>query len=442
MKKIKIVALLLALCLGLVMLISCGGGGNPPCESHVDEDQNGECDACGEHYCPEHVDVNGDDICDVCRETIEKVSVEYTIILKDEKGNVVPNIEITLNQYGEVKDTKTSNAQGEIKGEIDNVGKYTIIFTDLPENWYSSANYSEITITATKNTFELEVIDNTPTGSVEKPFPSEDANTGVAAKAVFPAGQTYNFITKGAARYIIVRNANAKLIYEGVEYTPDENGVIRVLFKATESNSITMFQIVNTSNDDNEIGLEFEAIKGSQQNPYEAVEGTVNTVTVAPEETIYYSYVATQDGVLKLICENPSNDISLFNTTSYASANGTNGKKTSFINVKEGDVVSIFVGLVKKAEETEIEFSLSLDSGADTENAIQIDESSVIRLGKGDTYYLFINGDFTSVSISSDVNVSVNGGEASTYVTVDVNEIIIVNNTDENTDITITLITE
>lgn len=442
MKKFKIVALLLALCLGLAMLVSCGGGGNPPCENHVDDDTNGECDLCGEPYCPEHTDVNGDDICDVCRQTIEKVSVEYTIVIKDEKGNGVPNIEITLNQYGEVKDTKTSDAQGEIKGQLDNAGKYTVIFAELPENWYSSANYSEITISPTRNTFEFDVIDNTPNGSAEKPFPSENANTGEAARVVFPAGQTYNFITKGAARYIVVNNANAKLIYEGNEYTPDENGIIKVLFKATESNSITMFQIVNTADTDNEIGLEFEAIKGSQQNPYDTTEGVEETVTVAPEQTIYYSYVATEDGVLKLNCQNPNNDIMLYNVTSYAQANSTNGASSAFIVVKEGDVVSISVSLVKDAPETEIEFYLTHATGKDTESAIIITENSTIRVGKGVTYYFSIEGEFVSASIISDVAVSVNGGEAGTSAIIDSDGFVVANSTDENAEIVISIVRE
>ena len=442
MKNFKIIALLLALCLGLTMLIGCGGGGNPPCESHVDEDVNGECDVCKAAVCIEHTDVNGDLTCDVCRQTIEKTNVSYTIVIKDEKGEAVPNIEITLNQYGEVKDTQVSNAQGEIKGEVENAGKYTIIFTSLPENWYADGNYSEITINKSSNTFEFVAVDNTPNGSVEKPFPSENANTGEAAKVVFPAGQTYNFITKGAARYIIIRNANAKLIYKDAEYLPDNEGVIKVLFEATESNSITMFQVVNTSEADNEIGLEFEAIKGSQQNPYEAVEGCIFNVTVAPEQTIYYSYVATADGVLRLNCENSSNDILLYNTTSYAQASSTNGGKTSFITVKEGDVVSISISLVKDAAETELEFDLALYSGTDSRHAVIITGNTDIRVGKGVTYYFYVENDFTSITVSSDVAVSVNGGEASTQATVSASEFVIANNTDENADVVITMITE
>ncbi|MBQ7352481.1 MAG: hypothetical protein IJW54_00595 [Clostridia bacterium] len=445
MKKFKIVALLLTLCLGLVMLIGCGGSGDQPCTEHVDSDTNGECDNCGESVCVEHTDVNKDDICDVCRKEIEKVNITFEITLKDEKGEAVPNIEITLNQYGEVKGTYTTDATGKIIGEVSEAGKYTVIFTELPLNWYSSNNYSEITINQTSNTFDFVAVDNTPNGSTEKPFPSENAETGEAAKVVFPAGQTYNFITKGASRYIVINNANAKLIYKDKEYLPDENGVVRVLFDATEATSVTMFQVVNTANEENEIGLSFEVIKGTSQNPYDAVAGEEYTVSVAPEQNVHYSFVSDKDGVLMVKSPSAKNDITLYNTTSYVVANATNGNGVSYIPVRVGDVVSITVGVISNSEEeseeeavaTEIKFELTVFAGTEAE-PIAIYENSIIRVGKGVTYYFSLE-EGALVTITSDVAISVNNGDASMTTTGVEGTFTVSNSTDENAEISITI---
>ena len=434
MKKFKIASLLLAICLGLAVLVGCGGGGsNPPtCESHVDSDLNGECDVCSEPYCAEHVDVNGDSVCDICRDEIPKTSIQYTIIIKDEDGEVVPNIEITLNQHGEVKDTKVSGAQGEITGEVSEAGKYIVIFTSLPENWYSVDNYSEITINKTSNTFELTVVDNTPNGSVEKPFPSENAETGEAAKVVFPAGQTYNFTTKGAARYFVIYNANATLIYKDVEYTPDENGVIKVLFEATETTKPVLFQIVNTANEDNEISITFEAIKGTQENPY--------AVSLEGEQTVYYSFVSEINGILMVKSPNVENNIELYNTSSYVVSNTTNGKQTTYIPVKAGDNVRIAIGLISDTEAAEISFTLTVSEGTEAD-PIKIYEPTSIRINKGQSY-TFALEITENVSVRSNVAVSVNGGEPVTEATIEGTTFTVANTTEENAEITVFITAE
>ena len=447
MKNFKIVALLLALCLGLVMIIGCGDSGSQPCTEHVDSDTNGECDNCGEAVCVTHTDVNKDDICDICRKEIEKVNITFEITLTDEKGEAVPNIEITLNQYGEVKGTYTTDATGKITGEVSEAGKYTVIFTELPLNWYSNNNYSEITINQTSNTFDFVAVDNTPNGSTEKPFPSENAETGEAAKVVFPVGQTYNFITKGAARYIVINNANAKLIYKGNEYLPDENGIVKVLFDATEATSVTMFQIVNTANEENEIGLSFEAIKGTSQNPYDAVAGEEYTASVTPEQNVHYVFVSDKDGVLMIKSPSTKNDITLYNTTSYVVANSTNGAGVSYIPVKVGDEVSITVGLIADNSEesdeeaeiiaTEIKFELTVFAGTE-EDPIMIYEDSSIRVGKGVTYYFSLEMGVI-VTVNSDVAVSVNNSDTG-MTSGNIEGIFTVSNsTDENAEISIVI---
>ena len=257
---------------------------------------------------------------------------------------------------------------------------------------------------------------------------------------VFPAGQTYNFTTKGAARYVIINNADAKLIYKGAEYLPDENGIIKVLFDATGVTSVTVFQIVNTKDSDNEIGLSFEAIKGTQSNPYEAVVGQEYTVNIEPEISVYYSFTADKDGVLLVKSPTSVNSITLYNKTSYVSTNATNGAGASYIPVKMGDKVDITVALIQNAEASEVSFTLEFFDGSE-QNPIVIYEAATLKIGKGMSYFFKASTELDiSLEISSSVNINVNGGEENTDLILKSSgsEVIeIANNTEENADVTI-----
>ena len=209
MKAYKIIALVLCVVLCAAVLAACNdqpeAPENPtPCEKHTDTDKNGVCDVCEATVpveptpCQTHTDKNNDKICDVCKKKIPVPKIDYTFTLTDESGAPMKGVEIILNQDGEEAAVGTTDEAGQLKGALE-AGSYQLVIDGLPEYWYSTDNYSTVVLSADNNSFTLVAIDNSPNGSVEKPFPAENAETGVAASVTFAQGDSFYFATKGAS---------------------------------------------------------------------------------------------------------------------------------------------------------------------------------------------------------------------------------------------------
>lgn len=417
MKSFKLFLLSLLTVLIVLCLVACGGGSDP-CTEHVDDDGDSLCDVCQTIIEPcSHEDVNNDKICDICRQSLEAPKVDLTFTVKAEDGTGVGNVEFTLSQDGEVKHTLTTNAQGVATCQAEE-GEYLVVFNALPQNWYSNQNYSTIIVTQSKKAFDFDAIDNTPDGTIEKPYPSENAETGELASVTIPAGGVSYFSTKGTARYLVLDNAGLKVIYKNQEYLPDTDGKIRVLIESTEATAVTLFQIENTADSDILVTLAFETVPGTQENPHEAQLGNTYTEQVYPEESIYYEYTAEKDGVLMAYSDSEKNDIGLYNQTTYELANSTRGKKATYITVKEGDVIRISVstttkrtGIGQAMEKDTIEMGLKLFTGAQ-DDAIELYSGATITIAGDATYYFTYCGeDGNAVVASSDITFSFNERE-------------------------------
>lgn len=417
MKSFRLFLLSLVAILTVLCLAACGGGSDP-CTEHVDDDGDSVCDVCQATIEPcSHEDVNNDKICDICRQPLEAQKVDLTFTVKAEDGTGVGDIEFTLSLDGEVKHTLTTNAQGVATCQAEE-GEYLVVFNVLPENWYSSQNYSNINVTQNKKTFEFDVIDNTPNGTLEKPYPSENAETGELASVTISANGVSYFSTKGTARYLVLNNAGLKVIYKNQEYLPDAGGEIRVLIESTEATAVTLFQVENTSDSDILVTLAFETVPGTQENPHAAQLGNTYTEQVYPEESIYYEYTVEKDGVLMAYSDSEKNDIGLYNQTTYELVNSTRGKKAAYITVKEGDVIRISVSTTTKRtganqamEKDTVEMSLKLFTGAQ-DDAIELYNGATITIAGEATYYFTYCGeDGNAVVTSGDITFSFNERE-------------------------------
>lgn len=451
MKSFKLFLLSILAILTVLCLVACGG--SEPCTEHVDDDNDNVCDVCQADIEPcAHPDVNKDKICDICRQPLEAQKIDLTFTVKAEDGTGVGNVEFTLSQEGEVKFTLTTNAQGVATCQAEE-GAYLVVFNVLPENWYSNQNYSTINVTQSKKTFDFDAIDNTPNGTIEKPYPSENVETGEFASATIPAHGVSYFSTKGTARYLVLNNAGLKVIYKNKNYCPTEDGEIRVLIESTEVTAVTLFQIENTSDSDIFVTLAFETVPGTQENPHEAQLGYVYTEQVYPEESIYYEYIVEHDGVLMAYSDSDKNDIGLYNQTTYELVNSTRGKKATYITVKEGDVVRISVSTTTKktsvgqdVEKETIEMSLRLFTGAQ-DDAIELYSGATITIAGETTYYFIYCGeDGNAVVTSNSITFSFNEREDTkndTGVAVaDGDELSIANKTTDRGDISFNVIVE
>ena len=418
--KIMVIALAMCLLLSILVLSSCGDetdtSQSQACTEHIDDDNNAKCDKCGADVekkpCIEHIDDDYDDLCDECGESMlpPVVTVNYTVTVKKDDGTAVGGVKIVLMSDGKVVTEAATNESGVANGTVAQ-GEYLLIIEDLPENWYSSDNYKSVNLVNENNSYEIEVIDNTPNGTYEKPFPVENATTGETASVTFPAGATYNFSTKGAGRYMIINNANAKVTYKDEEYTANEDGVVRVLLQATESTEFTIFQITNTASEENLIKVTFEFVPGTADNPYVAELDTEIVAQPQAEGIVYYTLTANKGGILVMKSNNPANNIMLYNTTSYAVTNYSNGSVCEYIAVSQGDEIDIMVGIVGNKEPCDIEFTLSIYEGGEDE-PIPVYEEFVLRFKAQETLYLEYLGENASMMISySGITVYVNGTE-------------------------------
>jgi len=452
-KIIAIVAMMLAVCCIALCAVSCkkdedgngDGAGTTACTSHTDANSDGNCDTCGktvEVPC-DHADKDYDGKCDACNKDYS-VSVNYTVTLKDEDGNAVSSATVYLYREGKPVASAVTGEDGVAKGTV-NAGIYQINVEGLPQYWTSDASFVEIEINESKNAFSYTAVDNTPDGSVENPFPAENAETGEGTTVKIPAGVSYIFTTKGSSRYLVIKNANVKVSYNDADYLPAD-GEVRVFIEAAaDTTTATLFTVTNTSAAEIEITVNFEAIPGSPDNPFNAVTGEKLTASVPAEGMVYYRYTAEKTGILMLMSETAVNNIMMYNTTNYVVTAYTNGALCDYIYVTAGDVVDITVALTSQAPASDVEFILNCYTGA-ADDPIPVYASASLRFLAGASYCLEFKGENKNISVSaSGVSLEFNGaaqtadGGKYTVAVTNGDIIKITNTASERADITVTV---
>lgn len=353
--------MLLLLCLtlvcGLATAMTACDGGEESCEQ-IDTDLDGYCDDCGDPYeiaCA-HKDTDYNGHCDSCN--IEyKVVVDCTFELKDEDGNGIKGIDVVLYRDStEVKRLTTVDG-GTVTATID-AGHYNVNVEGLPEYWTSTAAFSAILVNPDNDTFSYTAKDNTPDGTLEKPYPAINAETGECATLELAAGASASFTALGGAeRYLVIRNGSVKVTYGGVDYSAEE-GEVRVLLLGGSTNAAILFTVTNTATEATTVTLSFEFPEGTSDNPI-AIEALDTAVTAAAsaETAVYYSYTATFTGTLCISSETVGNNIAMSN--GYTLSEPTMGGESTTIAVTEGDTVKIEISLTYGTPNSDVVFILS-----------------------------------------------------------------------------------
>ncbi len=368
------------------------------CTSHVDADGNAKCDKCGEvvetEGCTDHIDVNGDNKCEICGATVVQ-PIKFTVTLKDEKGDAVSDISVSIKYGNEETANGLTDENGVFGGEIL-PDKYTVFFDGIPEGWVISGNGSYFEFKEDGASFEFTAVDNNPDGSEEKPYYIGD----MSVTTVFEAGKTYHYHVKGATdSYLVINNENVKVTYNSVDYLP-ENGVLRVLIKGTgDTNSSVPFTITNTSSGVNEVIAALAAIPGSQGAPYDAVIGE-NTVTVKKDSTVYHKIIAPSNGYLILNCADAANHIMMQNTTSSVVTKYTDGGSTLNLPVNKGDVIFVLVAARSADDLHELKFSLKMCE-ATALDPLEITGSCILRLPTRGGVVLSCASDIAILTVSA-----------------------------------------
>ena len=399
------------------------GGSDTPC-NHFDLDKDNKCDACGVDY------------------TEPDSRIELTVTVVDEAGAPIANVDVSvLSNSNKVGEGKT-DAEGKYKLSA-NPGEYTVLVDGLPEYWY--AGVSTINLSDKDNALTITAINNTPDGSPAHPFFLGDDE----ATFDMPASATFNFTVKGINRTLKVYNANAKVIFDGVEYFAGDDGVIEVFIAGTtDTYSQTPFVIVNLSDSENAVKVHFESPLGSVANPYDAELDVQTTVNVPKGETVYYSWVATANGMLTLTAESVGSSIMLYNYTTYSVTGYTENASSIHIYVREGDEISIPVASASQDDTNEVVFTLSLSGATESDPMTVKIGKTTVKFSTGATYYYVYRGESANASVrAKNVSLTVNGVTLTpegndTYIRFVLNEgdiVSITNTSSSNEDITLNL---
>ena len=286
--------------------------------------------------------------------------VEITLTVKDQDGNAMPEAVLTIlpaSEEGESA-TLTADNEGTVTVTLPE-GEYTVRFDVLPE--YVLGIDTKITVKAGMEPVALEVIDNTPNGSEERPFViNEDTLT-----VTVPAGVTYHFtLFGGYNRTLHVTDAGAEILFRDQTYAPDENGSIAVRIVTDSPRDHAYVALTNKSGDTREITLTLVSDPGAMDNPI-VIEtlGESITANVPQDGMVYYRWTATAAGKLTVTSADPINNISLNNLANSKVTDFTNGAESVTLEVAEGDTITIVVSVIggdKQAETNPVTFTLTL----------------------------------------------------------------------------------
>lgn len=286
--------------------------------------------------------------------------VEITLTVKDQDGNAMPEAVLTIlpaSEEGESA-TLTADNEGTVTVTLPE-GEYTVRFDVLPE--YVLGIDTKITVKAGMEPVALEVIDNTPNGSEERPFViNEDSLT-----VTVPAGVTYHFtLFGGYNRTLHVTDAGAEILFRDQTYAPDENGSIAVRIVTDSPRDHAYVALTNKSGDTREITLTLVSDPGAMDNPI-VIEtlGEAITANVPQDGMVYYRWTATAAGKLTVTSADPINNISLNNLANSKVTDFTNGAESVSLEVAEGDTITIVVSVIggdKQAETNPVTFTLTL----------------------------------------------------------------------------------
>lgn len=291
---------------------------------------------------------------------VPAAKVVVTLTVKDQDGNVMPEAVLTILpaiEEGESA-TLTADNEGTVTVTLPE-GEYTVRFDVLPE--YVLGIDTAITVKTGMEPVALEVIDNTPNGSEERPFViNEDSLT-----VTVPAGETYHFtLFGGYNRTLHVTDAGAEILFRDQTYAPDENGSIAVRIVTDSPRDHAYVALTNKSGDTREITLNLVSDPGAMDNPI-VIEtlGEAITANVPQDGMVYYRWTATAAGKLTVTSADAINNISLNNLANSKVTDFTNGAESVTLEVAEGDTITIVVSVIggdKQAETNPVTFTLTL----------------------------------------------------------------------------------
>lgn len=370
MKKLLSCLLVSALLVGCSSVLSaCNSNGENGAEStvqttaacaHKDADDNGKCDLCATDF--------EDGV-----ETKEIPVVDCTITVTLDNGDSLAGVAFVAKNENEEYSLK-SDDKGVISAALK-VGKYALSFDyeTLPAGCVPETGMLEVA--EGKGAISIEIRDNNPNGTLEKPYFITEDQTAVSIEA----GAELHYIYRGAAmRYLQIENADISITYKGTTYDAVD-GIVSILI-TPQVGEMTAFSVKNKSNAKIDTTLALVSPAGSMDNPIQMNENSV-IVSVAAEEVVYYSFTADKNGVLVVTSQSALNNISLINTATNAVSALTEGSAGEYMMVSAGDVIKIAVASTDSKKAAEIDLTVQCYLGTVEEPVPVIKQKIDISFG-------------------------------------------------------------
>ncbi len=354
-KFIRIVTALLTVVMAALPAMTACQDQSPACSTCKDTNADGVCDVCGEAlYATAPADTT---TAEVETTTPAPVEVDVQMTIRDQEGNAVAGALIRFTTSEQEDKTVTTGENGTATLRLP-VGLYIAYFDELPGNMIGAP--TGVTVSVDMEPLALEVVDNTPNGTADRPFVVNESTQN----ATVPAGASHYYsMFSGDRRTVYIESAVVEVLLNGTTYTADETGVIAIRIVGENARDHINFCIQNKSEADAQIVIRVESDPGAMDNPIPVPSlGETMTASVTKDIIMYYAWTATEDGVLTLTSTSDNNNISMSNLTSMQVTNFTNGALIATLDVKAGETVSITVSAVSVAagETVSIPFALTL----------------------------------------------------------------------------------
>ncbi|MBE6585090.1 MAG: hypothetical protein E7645_01030 [Ruminococcaceae bacterium] len=380
-RKLIVLALLSAL---LASVLTACGGAEPSTSTEAPDETPTQI----EETTPEETEAG----------TEAPAEVNCTFIITTQEGTPMADLDVQLVATDTLNTISLkTNAEGKCEEVILTEGKYTVAYEELPEGHLPV----DTQVTIVKGTIEyaLVIMDNNPNGTQERPFIITSDTTTV----VIPAGATHVYMTYGAKDCeFTMTGANLTVSYKDTDYTPNEEGVINFPFVSDGPRDPAYVAFTNQTDADAEITFVIKPALGSYNNPILIEnEGETVTATVPKDQTVYYKWVATGNGVavVKITEQGDKNQIAMTNLNTSANSYFTEGTGCEYLVVSKGDEILIAVAATGSAEFTEIPFSMYVYAGT-TENPLPVLKGDcVFSQAAGEIRVYSYSGDFGEATL-------------------------------------------
>ncbi len=336
MKKILLLILCLMLAASMVFAMTACGDKNKGNDTDAGG-ENDNNDACNKG----HFDTDNDDVCDLCDTAMPKNKANVTFTIKDQDGVVVSGVKVTFTSKTDAKNvvtTTASGSDGKVTAELK-YGNYGVDY-DLETVGYFLIDTYSVTVAEGTTAIDLILINNTPNGTPERPYPLVAGENALE----LDAGKTEHFVIYHTVNlYIVIEGEGIEVTYNGDKKTPDGEGVITFELVGEDTNSSAIVAIGNKTSAKVSISATVNSKSGTQSNPTQiaVLDETLSTENYT-FDTVYFKYVATADGTFSVKLTSEKSSVRLQNGNHTAdSTNDADENGVISIAVKAGDTVVI-----------------------------------------------------------------------------------------------------